>query len=56
MKGKQLRILILDAARHLQMVCPIVGSLSDAIVAGMLKAAAVPCPPSVSSNSKARRP
>ena len=39
------RTLIIDAAGHLQMVFPTAGNLSDAIVAEVLKAAAVPSQP-----------
>jgi protein SCO1 len=47
------RTLIVDAAGHLQMVFPTGGNLSDAIVAEMLKAAAVPCPAPRSKDGKA---
>jgi protein SCO1/2 len=39
------RTLIIDAAGHLQMIFPTSGNLSDAIVAEVLKAAAVPSRP-----------
>jgi len=47
------RTLIIDAAGHLQMIFPIGGNLSDAIVAEVLKAAAVPAPPPRPNEGKA---
>jgi protein SCO1 len=49
------RTLIIDAAGHLQMVFPTAGNLSDAIVAEVLKAAAVPSQPP-GSNVAAAQP
>jgi protein SCO1 len=47
------RTLIIDAAGHLQMIFPTSGNLSDAIVAEVLKAAAVPSPPPGSNGREA---
>ena len=49
------RTLIVDAAGHLQMIFPTGGNLSDAIVAEMVKAAAVPCPPPRSKGGNAEQ-
>jgi len=48
------RTLIIDAAGHLQMIFPTGGNLSDAIVAEVLKAAAVPSRPSGSNGREAQ--
>ena len=50
------RTLIIDAAGHLQMVFPTGGNLSDAIVAQILKAAAVPGRPPRSKAGQAAPP
>jgi len=44
------RTLIIDAAGHLQMVFPTSGDLSDAIVAEIIKAAAVTNPPAATGD------
>ena len=46
------RTLIIDAAGHLRMIFPTGGNLSEAIVAEVLKAAAVPGEPPRSNNSE----
>ena len=46
------RTLIIDAAGHLQMIFPTGGNLSEAIVAEVLKAAAVPGEPPRSNNGE----
>jgi protein SCO1/2 len=48
------RTLIIDAAGHLQMVFPTGGNLSDAIVAQIVKAAAVPSRPPGSNDGDAQ--
>ena len=48
------RTLIIDAAGHLQMIFPTGGNLSDAIVAEVLKAAAVPSRPPGSNGRQAQ--
>jgi protein SCO1/2 len=48
------RTLIIDAAGHLQMVFPTSGNLSDAIVAQIVKAGAVPSRPPGSSDGDAQ--